>query len=384
MASSTMSSENVTATIEEASDAKSMREWALLPFKILGNEPGWVPPLRTDAVNEVDSRKNPFHRHAVTKHFLAKEGETVVGRISATIHSAYNEKHGRNDVFFGFPVTRDGAGALAPLMDAVMDFGRSRGMTNIAGPFNYWSGAECGVLLDRFQEATAAFQPWNPPGLQGSLQNLGFGVRNEMQAYKLPTRQLDGIRADLYGMAANVRTATGISTRPLNMRDYEGDLELIRRLHESSFATDPEVVAYPKDVFDHMIGPLKGLIDPNLVRIAERNGKPVGFALTLPDVNQALKRWNGRLGLWDLVRLPFDKRLIDEVVVLLLGTVPSCPMGVGHVLFADTLTAIEEGGYRTIHTTWVHQKKSLMRALLESSLKLHPTRRWAIMSRSLG
>lgn len=371
------------ATLSAVADTKDAREWALLPHRIHGARPGWTPPLKSDAVAELDPRRNPFLRHAETRHLLLRENGRTVGRIAATVHPASNEGQGRRDVFFGFPVVEDHRRHLPTLLDACAEIGREWGMDTIAGPYNYWAGAECGVLLDDHDRRTALFQPWNPPELGPSLEALGFAVRSEMAAYEVPVIDLAPVRGLLRRAADATAASTGVHTRRLRMKSYRSEMALIRELHAQAFSRDAEVTPYPEDVFAHMTGALRSIIDPGLVLIAERQGTPVGFAVTVPDAHELFARWGGRLGPFDVLRLPLDRRTVDGAVVLLAGAVPSAPMGVGHLLIADTLDALDRGGYGTMHSTWVHREKSVMKILLESHLGLAPDRRWAIYERVL-
>lgn len=362
---------------------RAARSWADVPATLYAGNPAYVPPLRSDVLTGMDPRKNPFHRHARIQHFVLRQDGRPAGRIAGIVHPAYAERHGRPVGFFGFldaPLTR---AAQEPLLEAAAGWVRRHGMTHLAGPYNYWSGAEFGVLTSAWDRPTASFQTWNPAGLQELLTGLGFAPRSEMAGYEIAVPELGAVREPLLAAAERFGQAGGITTRAFDLGRYRADAEIIRELFAQAFARSAEVLPYPPDVFDSMLDPMKPLLDPELIRFAERDGEPIGFVLTIPNFNDMLARLQGRLGLVGLLRLRSLVRRIDSAVILLLGVRPGQPMGVAHVLFADTLLAVEKGGYQTVHTTWVHEENAVMRGLLGSLVGSTPARSWVVMERPL-
>ena len=72
-----------------------------------------------------------------------------------------------------------------------------------------------------------------------------------------------------------------------------------------------------------MASELKPVVDPRLTLIAEdAEGRPVGFALALPDFNQVLKHMNGRLFPFGVLKALWLRRKIDRLRVLTLGVGP--------------------------------------------------------------
>ncbi len=56
-----------------------------------------------------------------------------------------------------------------------------------------------------------------------------------------------------------------------------------------------------------------------IVLFLEKDGEPIGFALALPDVNQAVRHANGRLFPFGLLKILYHARHIHKVRVLVLG-----------------------------------------------------------------
>jgi GNAT superfamily N-acetyltransferase len=67
---------------------------------------------------------------------------------------------------------------------------------------------------------------------------------------------------------------------------------------------------------------LKPVLDERWAYVAERNGEVLGASLTLPDINQATRKMNGRLLPFGWLRYLLGKRKIDRVRVFALGVKP--------------------------------------------------------------
>jgi hypothetical protein len=373
----------VTVRICAVTSPADARRWAILPERLHANKPGYVPALRSATLAAMNPRRNPFHRHAHISHLLAVRDGVDVGRVSTTVHPAYNERHGASAGFFGFLDAVDDPEVYAALLDAAANEVARHGVSTLTGPYNYWSGDQFGVLLEEHDRPTAVFQTWNPAEVADHLAACGFILRDELRGYEISVSQRTAARTEVLDRADRISRALGLVSRPMHRRSIDRDAGLIRDLFASSFATSAEVLPYPDDVFDDMFGQLRPLLDLDLVRFVERRGEPVGFSLTVPDLNELFAVWQGRITPMEMARLRGRLSQVSGVVVLLLGVVPGSPMGIAPVLFADTLRAVEQNGYGSVHTTWVHGTNSAMHGLLSRFAGTVPARRWALYDRPL-
>lgn len=363
--------------------ASHARRWIELPERLHRNRPGFVPALRSAARTAMEPQRNPFHRYAHIAHFLAMRDGVDVGRLSTTVHPDYIERHGSRTGFFGFLDAIDDQDVYSALLDAAAAEVAQHGVTRLSGPYNYWSGDQFGVLLDQHEYPTAVFQTWNPPEVADRLLESGFVLRDVTYGYEITPAHRAAARSDVLAAADRISRGLGLTSRPMSRRHLDRDARLIRDMFAASFAVSKEVLPYPSDVFDDMFGQLRPLLDLELVRFVERDGQPLGFALTVPDLNELFAVWRGRITPLELLRLRRRLSEVSSVVVLLLGAVPGSPMGVAPVLFADTLRAVEDGGYGSVHTTWVHGQNTAMHGLL-GRLTGDPTRRWALFDRPIA
>jgi len=157
-----------------------------------------------------------------------------------------------------------------------------------------------------------------------------------------------------------------ITIRPLDMKNFNADVELIRKLYNEGWEANWGNVPMSDAEFTHMAKQLKPVAVPDIVLFAYVRGELAGFALALPDLNIALKHMNGRLlpigwalGLW-------YGRSIDRARVLTLGVLPKFRRtGATDLLY---LTLIKNGrakGFRHAESSWILEDNTLMRAAIE-------------------
>jgi len=111
---------------------------------------------------------------------------------------------------------------------------------------------------------------------------------------------------------------------------------------------------------------LKPVLDENWAMIAELDGKVIGAALTLPDINQALAKMKGRIlpfGWWHFLR---RRRYIDRLRVFALGVKHEYQhLGVAAALYERHIQSAVEVGPRGGHMGWILETNKPMNRAME-------------------
>jgi len=115
-----------------------------------------------------------------------------------------------------------------------------------------------------------------------------------------------------------------------------------------------------------MASHLQPVLVPELALFAERDGRPVGLFLCLPDLNPALRLLRGRVTPWRLLRSLPRRRGADELRVILLGVLPQFRRrGIEALLIQEAFGAIRRLGYRRAELGWIHEENALTRRTAE-------------------
>ncbi len=118
---------------------------------------------------------------------------------------------------------------------------------------------------------------------------------------------------------------------------------------------------------DHMAKELKPVVDPELVLIAEKAGRPVAFSLVLPDLFQALKHANGRLFPFGLLKILWHARHIHFLRVLTLGVIPEYrKSGIDAMLYLKIFQVGARKGYTEGEFSWMLEDNVAIRTPMEN------------------
>ena len=94
----------------------------------------YVPAIVFDELSTFDKKKNGAFEFCDAELYLAYKEDRVVGRVAAIINHKANERWGVKQVRLGWIDFIDDIEVSSAFLDAVAKFGKSHGMTNIAGP----------------------------------------------------------------------------------------------------------------------------------------------------------------------------------------------------------------------------------------------------------
>jgi hypothetical protein len=303
-----------------------LTEFVTFPWQVYRDDPNWVPPLISDVRKMFDPAKHPFHEHGEVQCFLARRGPSsgnksgqVVGRIAAIVNRLHNEVHGEKTGFFGFFETLPDPAVPPYLFRAAADWLQARGMERMRGPASFSSNEEWALLVDGFDRPPMVMMTYNPPAYAGYLEDYGFRKAKDLVAYymrsdvPMPKRLL---------RAVEQVEGPPVTIRRLDMKHYTRDVDKVREVYNAAWEKNWGFVPMTEAEVEHLAKELKPVVDPDFVLFAECEGRTVGFTLTLPDANRALKAANGRLFPFGLVRMLIAAKRIKEVRVLILGVVP--------------------------------------------------------------
>jgi ribosomal protein S18 acetylase RimI-like enzyme len=327
--------------IISAQTPEDLKAFIEFPYQLYKNDPVWVAPLRSEQASQFVPAKNPMLDHCTYTLFLAKEGDRVVGRIAAFLdHLALDHWKQPIGLFGSFECIEDESVALA-LLGAARDWLVSKGMKTMRGPWSFAS-QEWGLVVDGFTPDPIIMAPYNPPYYNQFLQRFGLQKAKDLKVYICDAKEGWQIPQRYLTLTDVVQKRYGITVRPVNMKNLEEDVVTMTNLANTSISDNWGFYPVTDAEARTMAHDLKQVINPKAVIIAEDNqGKPIGFAMSLPDINLLLKGLNGRLGLRGIFRMLFMLPRIHQYRMWALGVLPEFQgCGVDTLLYRATYEAL--------------------------------------------
>jgi GNAT superfamily N-acetyltransferase len=338
------------------SDEKKFIKFQWVPYK--GN-PYWVPPLLMDRRKLIDRKNNPFYKHASMELFLAEREGRIVGRIGAVVNDNHIKEHNEKVGFFGFFECLDDQEAATALFDAASQWLRQKGMNAVRGPASPSVNDEYGMLIDGFDRMPAVLMSYNPDYYQRLVENYGFQKAQDLFAYYL---HKDRVFNEKFARIADiVSKRESLKIRQLDMSRFDDEVKLIREMYARGWSKNWGEVPMTEEEFNYVAKDLKMVVDPRIIIIAESKGKPVGFGMTLPDLNQILVHNTRGWLVPAVVRMMLFKKKIDRVRIVILGVLPEyANSGIGGALFYETGRRCVASGYPHGEASWVNEENVMM------------------------
>ncbi|MFZ5819511.1 MAG: hypothetical protein ACOYYJ_06390 [Chloroflexota bacterium] len=319
----------MSVSIQPVQTEADKRAFYKFAFRIYKDDPVWAPHLWPQRKDYLD-KKAAFFTYGEGDFWLAKDGNEVVGTIGTAIDHSRNRAMNWKIACFGFfEVLPERFDVAQAMWDFACAWARERGMAELVGPYSFSSSEEQGFLVAGFEQPVSVMLAHNPPYYPGYAERYGFrkSELGDWVAYRYDFSQIgfdiENVPDILKRIAERARKRHGKNViRIPKMKDWDAEVDRLHAVYNKSLAVLPEFSPMERAEFCAQALGLKAIIDPDLVLIAEVDGKAVGFALGLPNITEALKSANGLQRPWDYIRLVQARKHITSASFKILAIDP--------------------------------------------------------------
>jgi len=374
--------------IKKVENKKDLDQFVNFAWEIYKNDPTWVPPLKLSVKTNLDIKHNPFYSHAKLYPILCTKDGKVVGRMAGVIDQTHNDFHKENTAFFGFFESIDDPKVAETLIREISSWAKENGMNLLRGPMNPSTNHECGLLVEGFNDPPQVMMTYNPPYYEKLLTDLGFVKTKDLLAWDLSHER--GFMDTVFAHAKRVKRNSQVVFRSINMKRFDAEVRTIFEIYNDAWEKNWGFVPMTNAELDHLGKELKSVVDPDLIMFAEVRGKPAGFSLVLPDINQALKKIpNGKLLpfgifklLWNL-KGPGRRKVINRCRIITLGIKKEFQeLGLGPIFYSEIYRVAQQKGYYHGEASWILEDNLPMTKALQY-MKAQVYKRYRLYDRSL-
>ncbi|MEN0110197.1 MAG: N-acetyltransferase [Planctomycetota bacterium] len=373
-------------SVEPVTTAYQRRDWLSLPWKVNGSDPNWVPPLRDNQRRLAGFAEHPVWADGEGQAFLAMRGPEPVGRVLAVVNHAHNRFHEDRVGFFGFFECFDDQEAADGLLGVASDWLRERDRDVARGPMNPTLNYEVGLLVEGFDTPPYFLLTHNPPYYDGLVRGAGFDKAHDLYGYWGDVSMLDELAQDqkLRTVDQMVRDRFGVNVRAMRPDRFTEELETFLRIYNDALTETWGYVPMSREEVVHFGGELRRLLVPELARMAEVDGKPVGAVFGLLDYNARIKAIDGRLFPLGWAKLLANKRAIKRIRIVSTNVLPEYQSwGVGISLVRSLLEPALAHGIDACEFSWVLESNDLSRKSIEKGgARRYKT--WRVYDKPLG
>jgi GNAT superfamily N-acetyltransferase len=356
-------------TVEPVEDSGAARAFRELPYRLYHGDARWAPPLRFEESRRWSERHYASLRYRWSRRFLARRGTRVIGRIAAVIDEEFARRWGPRTGFFGFFECEYDPAAVSALLGAGERALRGHGVEHVIGPINLTTHDETGLQVDGLESPPMLLSPYNLPYYPELLHSAGYARFREYHSYLWTpdNRMGPAVRRIVASARAGKGIGAGIAVRPLEPAKWHSEIRTFFGIYNASFENVWGSVPIRWDEFMERANRFRPFLQPELVLFAEHEGRPIGCALTLPDVNELLRRVGGRLFPFGWLELARGATRIRSARVMILGVRPGFTgRGAAALLAYETAEALRRLGFERAELSLVQGTNERMRRVIEA------------------
>ena len=310
-------------TVKEVKSRRDLRKFITFPETVFKDNPYWVPALIGDEFDTLDPSKNAAFEFCEARYWLAVSDEgKVVGRVAGIINHESNKRWGKKDVRFGWIDFINDIEVVKALISAVKEWGRSKGMEHIVGPWGFTDMDKEGLLVEGFDKLSPFTCIYNHPYYGELLEKVGFvkDVDWTQRLVEIPSELPPMFQyAELVEKRYGIHVVKTKSVKELADK-YGMDLfhmynETFAPLYEFSPLTDTQIRRYLKTYIP--------IMDLDFICVlADKDEKLIGFCFCVPTLSKAVKKSGGRLFPFGLFRILKALKVNDTLEALMIGILP--------------------------------------------------------------
>lgn len=347
-------------TVESKQDLKAFVQFYYDLYR--GSEYA-VPFLRFDEMNVLDRNSNTSFEFCDAQYFLALRDGKVVGRVAAIINKKANADWGKKQVRFGWFDFVDDVEVSDALLKAVEQYGREKGMTEMAGPLGFTDMDKEGMLIEGFDKLSTMYVYYNYPYYPRHIDAIGgFEKDNDWMEYRIKVPEVTPAKfaktAEMierrYNLHAHKFSRKELLQGGLGRRIFEILNETYAHLYDFQQLSERQIDQLVNDYIKIAdLNLVVGIVDANVKDAPESQligGRLIGFGISFPSFSRALQKTRDGslwpLGWWHVLRvLKWHKT--DTVDLLLIGVLPDYRQkGANALIFSALIEKYREYGFK--------------------------------------
>jgi GNAT superfamily N-acetyltransferase len=278
-------------TVRPVMGLRDKHRFIRFPRELYADDPHYRPKLDVMVWEDITPGRNTWFEHGEAQLFLAERDGEVVGRISAQVDQEHLRCHDDGAGFFGFFEVEDDPEAAEQLLNVAEDWCRRRGMERIRGPFSFSINEEAGLLVEGFDYPNYVMMPHGRPYYQEFVEQHGFEKAKDLYAWRFEREQLP----ERVKFIAEGGPEEGVEIRNIDLDNIHRDVQTIIDIFNDAWSDNWGYVPLTEAEVAQIAEEFKLVADEDLCMIAEHEGEPVGMALALPNINEAMRDLDGKL-----------------------------------------------------------------------------------------
>lgn len=339
-------------------DRHTAKLFVSMPLPLYRGNPNYIRPLDHDVETVFNPQQNPrFQKGECSRWLLYDKQDNPIGRIAAFMdYAAIDDDFPVGGC--GFFECIDDQDAADTLFRTAVAWLEAKGIQAMDGPINFGNRERWwGLLVDGFHPPCYCCN-YNPPYYQRLFENFGFQVYFKQFTYRREiATPLSGRFSE---KALHALRDTGYTFRHIDRHRLDKAAEDFRTVYNEAWARHEGVSPMSTDDARKLMQDMKPIVDPKVVWFAYHQERPVGFWVSIPDVNQLIVKYlNGRLTLWGKLLFGWNRwtKRCRTLFGIVFGVVPEHQRkGVEAAMVMASLEVLQDPSqvrYEEVQMNWI-------------------------------
>lgn len=349
--------------IIEVNSKKLKKRFIDFPHDLYADDPNYVPEIYVGQEETMSPKKNPFFKHSKVQLFLAVDDrQKILGRIAAIRNNNYNEYINVSVGFFGFFDVVNDYKVAKSLLDKAIEWVKNEKLDAILGPTNFSTNDTAGLLVEGFDDPPVIMMTYNKPYYMDFLESYGFKKKTDLLAYLLTKDKISMKSVKIAEMLEERLKRKGIHIRSVNLKRFKEEAQQINSVYKQAWEKNWGFVPASDEEFAHTAEGMKMILDPDFALVAEKDGKMIGFAIALPDINEIMRTVKkGRLLPFGLFKLLWYKNKVKKIRIPILGVLEEYrKAGIEAIFYSRIISSGLKKGMTSAEASWILEDNEMM------------------------
>ena len=332
--------------------------------KVYSDSKYFVYPIKKDYLKYIQGENNDLADFPHKTIMAIDENGSCLGRLVSFIDTELNKSNGLNVGYIAEYEAIDDLEVSKKLLDGACEYLKEQGMDTVKGPVSLPGGDDNrGFIIDNFDRVPSIMNKYNPPYYNDHFVAYGFEKYHDVYAYRAEINELEEKIEKLEKLLPKIEERYGYRVDSADMRNnLDREAESVYHVLDKGLPEEWEDFRpVTKEEITNIVNAIKPYADEDLIMIARSNeGEPIGFSLALPDYNEILKDFKGKLGVIEGLKFLKKKKSIERVRVFVLFVIPEYrDKGVTSAMYFKTFKNAAKKGYRYLEgsTIWDYNTK---------------------------
>jgi len=348
--------------VTQVQGKKELHQFIDFPHDLYQGDKNYVPELFMAQKDLLNPKKHPFFEHGTVDYFLARQGGKIVGRIAAIKNPSYNSYHDCHFGFFGFYDYIDSQEVAEALLNKVKEHLKSESYESLMGPVNFSTNETAGTLIEGFDSPPKIMMTYNKAYYDNIQKQIGLSKEMDLFAYFIPTKSVSEKSLRLSKMLEERLGRQGITIRNISVKNLKNEVPNMMKIYNSAWEKNWGFVPMSLKEMQHLAADLKLVADEKFAYMAEHNGEPVAFSVSLPNINEITINFKkGRLFPFNIIKLLLNKNKVKTVRIITTGVMDGYRRkGIEAIFFARNIAEAKRRNLEGGEASWILENNEEM------------------------